>query len=111
MPLDSGVPPGLGSPTFRARPTPTPAARPLVHSQYDERPDTRSGLVAEPDIFAHHPSSYSSAVNTSQKRAPMPDMASTSSTGSDNNDEVYNGYTTPLFNGSRRINPNIVSMT
>ena len=109
MALDSGVPPGLGSPSFRARPTPTtaPAGRPLVHSQYDERPDTRS----EPDIFVQqHPSSYSSAVNTSQKRALMPDMASTSSTGSDNNDEVFNGYTSPLFNGSRRINPNIVSM-
>lgn len=112
MTSDSSTPPGLGSPSWRVRPTQTaPAVRPSVHGQNDEIQDTRSVLGAEPDIFSQqHPSSYSSAVNMSHKRVLVPDIAPTNSTGSDDNDEELNGHTLHPFNGSRRINPNLVSI-
>jgi len=106
IPSDPGVPPGLGSPSWRVRPTQiTAPAVKSFYGQNNEIQDTRSVLVAEPDVVAQqHPSSYSSAVNMSHKRV---DTTSTNSTGSDNNDEELNGYTPHSFNGSRRINPNL----
>jgi hypothetical protein len=103
-PSDLSVPPGLGpsSPSIRARMIQTT-------TQNDEKLATRSWLVDGPDTLGHQPpSSYSSAVNTGQKRAPMPDVDSTSSHETDNSDEGLNYYST-TFNGTKRINPNIVS--
>lgn len=108
-PSDPIVPPGLGSlaTSSRVRPTQTTVAVPGPDD--NEKPDTRSGLVTESDIPQQYPSSYSSAAYTGQKRYPIRDRDSISSTGTDNSDEVINYHPT-TFNGSRRINSNLVSM-
>ncbi|KAF8239047.1 hypothetical protein L208DRAFT_1429576 [Tricholoma matsutake] len=105
-PSDPIVPPGLGSlaTSSRVRPTQTTVAVPGPDD--NEKPDTRSGLVTESDIPQQYPSSYSSAAYTGQKRYPIRDRDSISSTGTDNSDEVINYHPT-TFNGSRRINSNL----
>jgi hypothetical protein len=109
LPSDQGVLPGLGHVSPPLRPRSIQATTHAVGLQNDEKPDTRTGLADGPDASTYHPpSSYSSAVNTGQKRPSMLDMDSASSHGTDDSDEVHNYYTTK-FNGTRRINPNIVS--
>jgi len=100
----SGAPPGLG--LFQST---APVAAPLVLSRDGEAPRAIPELTIECDIFtARRPSSYSSVVRSTQKRAPTPELDSNSSSASDTSDEVLDHHHAPTFK-PRHINPKIVS--
>ena len=107
-PIVSGGSPTLGSlpPFSRGFVQNTPA---VISSENDESPDTIvPDSVAQPDISAlRHPSTpitYSSVVQSGQKRTPIPDTEP-NNTGSNNKDEA------PDRHVMRHINPDIVSIT
>ena len=112
-PTTPSAPPGLAltsSPRIGPIPNTAPVVVPLTLSEDNEAPCAIPELMVEPDVFAPRrlSSSYSSAVRSFQKRAPTPDLDSSSSTGSDTSDEVPDHQHPAPTSRLRHINPKIV---
>lgn len=112
-PTVSAAPLGLGpTSSYHVGPVQSavPVAIPLVLSENEETPCTIPELMVEFDIFSQRhlpiPFTGSSAVRTTQKRPPTPDLDSGSSTASDTTDEVLDQPPVPTFR-PRHINPKI----
>ncbi|KAF9469028.1 hypothetical protein BDZ94DRAFT_1304168 [Collybia nuda] len=92
-----------------------PVSVPLVLSEKDQGPGAVSEPTVEPEFTTTPPRppilpSYSSAVQSAQKRPPTPDLDSSGSTVSDTSDDIFDHRPTPTSTRSRYVNPKIVSI-